>query len=138
MRKPQITPRRPPFEESRHQIISVEDNRAAVSKGHCHDSKIFKARERAELYDNLQPPTSYQLPQVDSSPKLKPNHSKFITSTRFKFISSSLSCFQRRSIGLLRRLNMKQMSTTIDVTDATSNIVMEPANYPPIETPIDF
>ena len=72
VRKPQITPRRPPFEESRHQIISVEDKRAAISEGHCHDSKILKARERPELYDNPQPSTSYQLSQVDCSPKLKP------------------------------------------------------------------
>ena len=72
VRKPQITPRRPPFEESRHQIISVEDEKAAISERHCHDSKIFKARKRAELYDNPQPSTSYQLPQVDSSPKPKP------------------------------------------------------------------
>ena len=71
VRKPQITPRRPPFEESRHQIISVEDKRAAISQGHCHDSKICKARERAELYDNPQPSTSCQLPQVDCSLKLK-------------------------------------------------------------------
>ena len=49
-----------------------------------------------------------------------------------------LHCVVRSSSSTVRRLNMKQMSTTIDVTDATSNIVMEPANYPPIETPIDF
>ena len=72
VRKPQIMPRRPPFEESRHQIISVEDKRAAISEGHCHDSKIFKARERSELYNNPQPSTSYQLSQVDCSPKLRP------------------------------------------------------------------
>ena len=72
VRKPQITPRRPPFEESRHQIISVEDEIAAISEELCSESKILKAWERAELYDNPQPSTSYQLPQVDSSPKLKP------------------------------------------------------------------
>ena len=72
VRKPQITPRRPPYEESTHLIISVEDKRAAISEGHCHDSKILKARERPELYDNPQPSTSYQLSQVDCSPKLKP------------------------------------------------------------------
>ena len=71
VRKPEITPRRPPFEESRHQIISVEDEIAAIS-ALCSDSKIFKAWERAELYENPQPSTSYQLPQVDSSPELKP------------------------------------------------------------------
>ena len=72
VRKPQITPRRPPFEESRHQIISVGDEIAATSEELCSDSKIFKAWERAELYDNPQPSTSYQLPEVDSSPELKP------------------------------------------------------------------
>ena len=76
VRKPQITPRRPPFEESRHQIISVGDEIAAISEELCSDSKIFKAWERAELYDNPQPSTSYQLPQVDSSPRLKPKPSK--------------------------------------------------------------
>ena len=70
VRKPKITPRRPLFEESRNQIISVEDEKAAISEGH--DLKIFKARERVGLYDNPQPSTSYQLPQVDCSPKLKP------------------------------------------------------------------
>ena len=71
VRKPQITPRRPPFEESGHLIISVEDKRAAISEGHCHDSKIFKARERSELYNNPQPSTSYQLPQIDSQSQAK-------------------------------------------------------------------
>ena len=98
VRKPQITPRRPPFEESRHQIISVEDEIAAISEELCSESKILKAWERAELYDNPQPSTSYQLPQVDCSPKLRP---KPFQSCNFKFISSSLSRFQGWSIGML-------------------------------------
>ena len=84
VRKPQIMPRRPPFEESSHQIISVKDKRAAISEGHCHDSKIFKARERSELYNNPQPSTSYQLSQVDCSPKLRPKPFRSYNFNAFK------------------------------------------------------
>ena len=76
VRKPQITPRRPPFEESRRQIISVEEDKAAISEGCFGDSKIFEIRESTELYDNPQPSTSYQLAGVDSTPKLKPKPSQ--------------------------------------------------------------
>ena len=62
VRKPQITPRRPPFEESRPQIISVEEDKAAICEGCFGDSKILEDRESTELYDNPKPSTSYQNP----------------------------------------------------------------------------
>ena len=67
VRKPEIAPRRPPFEESRR-IIIVGDLKAPTSK----NSKIFKLGKSGGLYDNPQPSTSSQLPHVDSSPRIKP------------------------------------------------------------------
>ena len=67
VRKPEIAPRRAPFEESRR-IIIVGDHKASTSK----NSKIFKLGESSGLYDNPQPSTSSQLPHVDSSPRIKP------------------------------------------------------------------
>ena len=67
VRKPEIAPRRPPFEEPRG-IIIVGDHKASTSK----NSKIFKLGESCGLYDNPQPSTSSQLPHVDTSPRIKP------------------------------------------------------------------
>ena len=76
VRKPQISPRRPPYEESRRQIISVEEDKGAISEGCFGDSKIIEVRESTKLYDNSKPSTSYQLARVDSRPKLKPKPSQ--------------------------------------------------------------